>query len=745
MNLLPITGDLVRALGWSILHALWQSFFVYACLRVVLKLWPMASARIKYNLSFFALSGIFTWFLITFYQQWHTISAARQLLVQYHPAGAADMAVPALQPVAAYAGQQEMVALFPSLELCFPILVTLYLAGMLLMTIKFTSDLVQLHHIRTTMVEPMGEAWEKHLRRLMGQLKLSRPVKLLVSRYVQVPVMLGFLKPVVLLPIAMVNNLSEEQLEAILLHELAHVKRNDYLLNIFQSIVETILFFNPFVWLISRIIRQEREHCCDDLVIAGTVQPLHYAKALMALETYRLTSNPMAMAAADDKQHLFHRIKRIMEMKTKHLNYSQKLLAVLIIATALVSIAWLNPAKGKDASDKHLKSATTTDTIPEQPMPPTPPSPAAPEPVVVPDAPAATVIPDAPTPPTPPDAPETPIPANIQTPKNVIVMNSKGRVSYSPSTPVPPLPPMPPMAPMAPMAPMGPLSDSTPERYSRRAEAARKKLDEAQQSVEKAMQRLKEVDIKKIQAEAQAATDKIDWKAIAEESQAAQEAAREALKNIDWSQMQQDIKNSMNFKFDFNNEEWKSNSKEFRKQSEKFRKEWESNRKKMEADRAHQLKEMHYTREKALAANKQRMQVMRDSSLVFKQMQVMRDSSVSRQMQMRKHMDEQRDMMFREADKARQQADRARERADVAREKANTSSKKYHELISKMADDKLIDSQHSFTIEKNGNGLYINGTKQPDNVAEKYGQYLQNKRTYIRQAEPGNLNISVED
>nr|WP_295874636.1 M56 family metallopeptidase [uncultured Chitinophaga sp.] len=725
MNLLPITGDLVRALGWSILHALWQAFFVYACLRVVLKLWPMASARIKYNLSFFALSGIFTWFLITFYQQWQTISAANQLLVQYAPANAADMAALAAQPAAPYTGQLKMVTLFPSLEQCFPVLVTLYLFGMLLMTIKLSSDLVQLHHIRTSMVEPMGEIWEKHLQRLMGRLKLSRPVKLLVSRYIQVPVMLGFLKPVILLPVAMVNNLSEEQLEAILLHELAHVKRNDYLLNIFQSIVETILFFNPFVWLISRIIRQEREHCCDDLVIAGTVQPLHYAKALMALETYRLTSNPLAMAAADDKQHLFHRIKRIMEMKTKHLNYSQKLLAVLIIATALVSIAWLNPARGKDAGTKLPEAATAADTsIPAMPMPPSPPAPppAPPTPQETPPAPpAADELPEAPEPPpAAPEAPVPPIPANIQTPQNVIVMNSNGQVVY-------------PLAPTAPMAPIAPIWDSVPKGRTRQSEAAvRKQLQQAQQSVEKAMQQLKEVDVKRIQAEAQAAVDKVDWKAIAQEAQAAQEAAREALKSIDWSQMQQDIKSSMNFQFDFDNEAWKKNSKNFRKQSEKFRKEWDANRKKMEADRARQLKEMSRMRDESMAANRQQLFAMRDSSL-------------SRQRQRQQHMDEQREQMFRQTEDARHEADKARRNAEVAREKANTTSQKYREMIDKMAADKLIDNQQAFTIEKNTNGLFINGVKQSDSVAEKYGSYLKNKRTYIRQAEPGNLNINIED
>lgn len=699
MNLLPITGDLVRALGWSILHALWQAFFVYACLKIVLKLWPMASARIKYNLSFFALSGIFTWFLITFYQQWQTVTVARQLLVQYTPMEVAELAPQTAVP---YTGQLRAIELFPSLEQCFPILVTLYLAGMLLMAIKFTSDLVQLHHIRTTMVEPMGEAWEKHLQQLMKRLQLSRPVKLLISRYIQVPVMLGFLKPVILLPVAMVNNLSEEQLEAILLHELAHVKRNDYLLNIFQSIVETILFFNPFVWLISRIIRQEREHCCDDLVIAGTVQPLHYAQALMALETYRLTSNPMAMAAADDKQHLFHRIKRIMEMKTKHLNYSQKLLAVLIIASGLVSIAWLNPAKGKDNRQKDPQFTMVADTsIPNFPVPPPPPAapktpppppdapPAPPEPVIVADP---AVVPDVPEMPELDDNAMAKLPAL----QNMIVMNAKG-------------------------SPMVIMSDSTPVHFSRTrdTEKMKKQLRQAQQSVEQAMQRLKDVDMKKIQAEAQTAVNKVDWQAIAKETQEAQQEAREALKNIDWKQIQQDIDNSLDVKFDFNDENWKNDNAKMH-----------ADRKKMHAEMVHQQKAMKVARERMMAANKQRMMIFRDSSMQYNRKQM---------------MDKSRESVFRQAESARLEADKARSRADGARLRANASNKNFHEMISKMADDKLIDNKQTFTIEKNGNGLYINGVKQPDNVADKYRQYLQNERTYIRQAEPGNLNINVEN
>lgn len=341
---LPYTTDLVTALGWAILHSIWQALLIFGCLRIVLKLWPAATASTKYNLSFISLAGIFGWFVVTLFQQ---LDAVTQVHAVANTAAAASPIL--LNMPVVYQNQQELTWAFPNLEFCFPILVALYMAGVGVMCIKLFADLAQLQQIRKQQGLPADTAWEQYLRKLSKQLQIPRKVKLLVSQHIQVPVMMGFLKPVILVPIAMFNNLSAEQLEAILLHELAHVKRNDYILNIFQSIVETTLFFNPFVWWISKYIRLEREHCCDDIVIAHTVQPLHYAKALVALEEYRFTTNPMAMAAADNKQHLFYRIKRIMEMKTSHLNYSQKLMAVLIIAVGLTAIAWITPsAKQED-------------------------------------------------------------------------------------------------------------------------------------------------------------------------------------------------------------------------------------------------------------------------------------------------------------------------------------------------------------------------------------------------------------
>ncbi|WP_343667798.1 M56 family metallopeptidase [Chitinophaga sp.] len=335
---------LIQAFGWALLHSLWQGFLIFACLRLVLYVWPHMSARIKYNLSYLSLTGIFAWFAITLYQQVTAALRIRQATWVMIETGVRQRHLD-VPPI--YHSQSTIKHFIPQLEMWFPVLVALYVTGVAVMSIKLIMDLVQLKQIRNKQVLPIDTAWEKHLERLAAQLRIPRKVQLLISTHIQVPVMIGFLKPLILLPVAMFNNLTAEQLEAILLHELAHIKRNDYLLNIFQSIVETILFFNPFIWWITKNIRLEREHCCDDLVIASQVQPLQYAKALVALEEYRLTVNALAMAAADNKQHLFHRIKRIMEMKTKNINYTQKLLAVLIIAVSLVAIAWLNPIQAR--------------------------------------------------------------------------------------------------------------------------------------------------------------------------------------------------------------------------------------------------------------------------------------------------------------------------------------------------------------------------------------------------------------
>ena len=145
---------------------------------------------------------------------------------------------------------------------------------------------------------------------LCCRLEISRAVKLVKSGLVQVPTVIGWLRPVILLPASTLSGLTPAQLEAILAHELAHVSRCDYLVNAAQCIVETLMFYHPVVWWISRCVREEREHCCDDLVVKVCGDRLAYAKALASLEGSRIGFRDFAFAAAGGS--LLNRIRRLM-------------------------------------------------------------------------------------------------------------------------------------------------------------------------------------------------------------------------------------------------------------------------------------------------------------------------------------------------------------------------------------------------------------------------------------------------
>ena len=129
--------------------------------------------------------------------------------------------------------------------------------------------------------------WQRMATRLSRRLHIGRAITLLESALVDVPTVIGWLKPVVLLPASALAGLSPQQLEAILAHELAHIRRHDYLVNLLQTLVETVLFYHPAVWWLSRRIRIERENCCDDLAVSLCGDPVAYAQALADLEALR--------------------------------------------------------------------------------------------------------------------------------------------------------------------------------------------------------------------------------------------------------------------------------------------------------------------------------------------------------------------------------------------------------------------------------------------------------------------------
>jgi hypothetical protein len=204
-----------------------------------------------------------------------------------------------------------------------------------------------------------------YVQQLEQQLNIRRKVQVWISEYIDTPMVMGFLKPTILIPIACINQLSVKQLEAILLHELAHIKRNDYLVNLCIAIMEILFFFNPFARFLVKSIKQEREKSCDDWVLQFRFEPYQYASALLTLEKSRSATFSLVMGAAgDNKNFLLQRVQRIMGIKKAYPESSFKLIGYFITIGLLAYIASVNPGDPVVQNFESNKSAQVSMPLP---------------------------------------------------------------------------------------------------------------------------------------------------------------------------------------------------------------------------------------------------------------------------------------------------------------------------------------------------------------------------------------------
>lgn len=366
-NLFPETSSIIFALGWALVHALWQGMLVYTLLRLTLRFIPGNHASARYYTSVTALGVITAWFIATWLYQYN-LSAGQMTLLENPKNITPNPAIPVVTDAHPDINVIDRMSAWYNTNTTA--IVNIYLMGIALLTGRLLYNLFMLRRLKLDGIKEPPKQWTAILENSMKALTINKNVRLLLSEKVNVPMIMGTLKPIILIPVALANTLTIKEVEAILLHELAHVKRNDYLINIIQMFIETILFYNPFVWLISSIIRKEREHCCDDIVVMQTEDKLPYAKALAALETYRLYPAQPALAATGSKNQLLTRIKRIMEMKNNNINFGQLTAVLLIVILLLSSIALIvpevNAQEKKDKKKKNPKKSTKTEIVIEQ-------------------------------------------------------------------------------------------------------------------------------------------------------------------------------------------------------------------------------------------------------------------------------------------------------------------------------------------------------------------------------------------
>jgi TonB family protein len=200
---------------------------------------------------------------------------------------------------------------------------------------------------------------------LQERMKLARPVRVLISAVADCPSVVGWIRPVVLLPAATVLGLTPQQLEAVLAHELAHILRYDYLVNMLQTVAETLLFYHPAVWWASARIRQERELCCDDLAVGTCGDALCYARALTRLERLRVTTPSLALGSAGGP--LLYRIQRLAGDAGWQRGPS-KLPGILALSLGLMCFALnMQWARGQQQDAPAQEPAAVESVMPEEP------------------------------------------------------------------------------------------------------------------------------------------------------------------------------------------------------------------------------------------------------------------------------------------------------------------------------------------------------------------------------------------
>ncbi len=336
----------VELLGWVLVHFCWEGVLLGAIAWVLQKLLARSTANVRYLVLCGALLACtlapgLTWLAL----RPAPLAASTQAAAgQFSPVAAGNRPV-AMQPVRpltlpslAVGGGTAADEPFPwadSVVRALPCLVLLWCLGVLILSLRLLYGWFALRRLRAGSQPVEDRAWLERIAAVAQRLHCRSAVRLLASVRVEVPTVIGWLKPVLIVPTAFLASLPVNQVEAILAHELAHIRRHDYLVNLLQILIETLLFYHPVVWWLSRAIREEREHCCDDLAVQVTGDRLIYAAALAALEESRTL--PFALTLAATGGTLLARIRRVLGVRDPR-RWGQSWLAPVAVGGFVIAL-----------------------------------------------------------------------------------------------------------------------------------------------------------------------------------------------------------------------------------------------------------------------------------------------------------------------------------------------------------------------------------------------------------------------
>jgi bla regulator protein blaR1 len=351
----------LQAFCWMLIHSLWQGLLLAIVTGIVMLLTNKAKAETRYALT----TGLFFTFLVvccgTYIYEWNNGFATTDSLTA--KTGFGNIAL------LRHYGIDEWPAALA--QYCSSHATYIVLGWFAIFTFRcwqMSRAISYVRRVRTSSHQAPGAYWQNRISALTQQLHIKRTVTMLESGITKVPVVIGHLKPVIYMPLGLLANLPPDQVEAVLLHELAHIRRNDYLVNLLQNIAESIFFFNPGLLWVSSLVKQEREHCCDDVALAHTGNKKQFIQALISFKEHVIHGNSQAVAFPGKKSHLLQRVARIVYNRNNTLSGGEK---IFLLGSLLICFALLGAMAGMQhvpalAVKEPAKEITTAITQPQQ-------------------------------------------------------------------------------------------------------------------------------------------------------------------------------------------------------------------------------------------------------------------------------------------------------------------------------------------------------------------------------------------
>ncbi|NCI46337.1 M56 family metallopeptidase [Sediminibacterium soli] len=343
-----LQSPFLQSLGFAIANSLWQAGLLWLLYTLLSHLWKLSAAG-RYRMAVAVQLLSFVWFAVTvqFYYYQYTESLRQNI-------------VPGLSGIqAVLAGDKsfstQLIRYLVRAEQALPYISVAYLLLILVLALRWVNSFRYTQSVRTQGLHRIPADWRLFVKKVAPQLGIKKEIVLFLSDRIGTPLTIGFWKPLILVPLASLNHLTTAQMEAVLLHELAHIKRYDYLVNLLLSVVEIALFFNPFTQLLSRNIRKERENCCDDWVLQFRYNATDYAQALLQIASLQ-AAPAFAMAAGGKRNELLVRVKRMIGQPEAAFSYRKQLFSLLLVTGMLGCMAWFNPSPVPGSPQKDTRT-----------------------------------------------------------------------------------------------------------------------------------------------------------------------------------------------------------------------------------------------------------------------------------------------------------------------------------------------------------------------------------------------------